>query len=288
MLNFIVNPKSGNGRGARLIKAIEKYCTAKSIEYKMHLTSKTGDGEEYARELTQADPEAKIIAVGGDGTFHEVLNGLTDPAVSTLGFIPAGRGNDFARAANLSRKVDVAMEAIVGGKTKFIDYINCENRRCLNVAGTGLDIDVLERVDGHKGKIKYLVSLIYCLKHFTPYKVKVEANGTEEEFDCIMVGICNGVAIGGGITLSPVSKIDDGMLDIIVMTMPEDGKIMRVLPKFVKGKHMDLPFTHHVKCEKAKVTSYNGKPVQLDGEIYRDITLNCEIAAGGLKIFTAE
>ena len=286
MLNFIINPKSGNGKGAGLTKAIEKYCVKNSVEYKLWLTTAKGDGEKYAHEITEEDPEAKIVAVGGDGTFHEVLNGLVCPDRSTLGFIPAGRGNDFARAAKLSRKIDEAMRTIVGGKTKFIDYINCENKRCLNVAGTGLDIDVLERVDGHKGNLKYIASLLYCIKHFTPYKIRVEINGTEEEYDCIMAGVCNGVAIGGGMTLSPISKIDDGVLDVIVMTMPEDGKIMKVLPKFVSGKHMDMPITHHFKCEKVKVTSYSGKPVQLDGEIYRDITLDCEIAAGGLKIFT--
>ena len=286
MLNFIINPQSGKGRGARLTKEIEKYCSGHGIEYKIHLTTQKGDGEKFARELTEENIGAEIVAVGGDGTFHEVLNGLSAPSECTLGFIPAGRGNDFARAAHLSRKVDEAMQVIIGGKTKYIDYINCENKRCLNVAGTGIDIDVLERVDGHKGNLKYIKSLLYCLKHFTPYKIKVEVNGTEEEFDCIVAGICNGVAFGGGMMISPISQIDDGALDVIIVTMPEDGKLLKVVPKFVSGKHLNMPITHHFKCEKVKVKSYSGKPVQLDGEIYRDITLDCEIVKGGLKIFT--
>ena len=287
MMNFIINPQSGKGRGARLTKEIEKYCESHGIEYKIHLTAAKGDGEKIAHELTEENLNAEIIAVGGDGTFHEVLNGLVAPSECTLGFIPAGRGNDFARSANLSRKVSEAMKVITNGNTKHIDYINCESRRCLNVAGTGLDIDVLERVDGHKGNLKYVKSLLYCIKHFTPYKVKVEIGDTEQEYDCIMAGICNGKAFGGGITLSPLSEIDDGLLNVIVMTMPEDGKIMKVLPKFVSGKHMDLPITHHVKCEKVKVTNYSGKPVELDGEIYRDIMLDCEIVKGGLKVYSA-
>lgn len=281
-LHFIVNPRSGNGRGKKCAKQIEKYCRRKGAPYELHFTQKRGDGERIAAALTESDDAAFIVAVGGDGTFHEVLNGIRDPKSVTLGLLPAGRGNDFARAAHLSRNVPDALNAMLSGRSRYIDYIQCDGRRCLNVAGTGLDIDVLERVAGHKGKLKYLVSLLYCLRHFTPYKVRLIANGETSDHDCIMAGVCNGIAIGGGITLSPLSKIDDGKMNVIVMRMPDDGKLMRVVPKFVKGKHMDLPITTHVTCESAEIISYDGKPIQLDGEIYRDKTLRCTLVAGGL------
>ena len=98
-----------------------------------------------------------------------------------------------------------------------------------------------------------------------------------------MAGVCNGIAIGGNIRLSPLSLIDDGKLDVIVMTMPENGRIMSVLPKFVKGKHMDLPITHHFVTDEVHIES--DRPVQLDGEIYRNLSLDCKIVKGGLKTY---
>ena len=118
-----------------------------------------------------------------------------------------------------------------------------------------------------------------------PCHAKVTCDdGTTLEVNCIMVGVCNGIAFGGNIRLSPVSEIDDGFLDVIIMQMPEDGKIMKVLPKFVKGKHMDMPITTHIRCKKVEIES--DAAVELDGEIYKDLPFNCEVVEKGLTIFT--
>lgn len=281
MLNIIANIKSGKGRGLKNVRKIVEYCLGKNIAYSLYLTNKPGHATELARSLTKNGGE--IVALGGDGTFHEVLNGISDIQNTALGFIPSGRGNDFVRAAGCSLDPIKALEDILRRETKSIDYIDVNGTRCLNVAGTGLDIDVLERVAGKTNKISYLVSLIYCLHHFKPYHVKVKVNGEEHVFDCIMAGVCNGIAIGGNIRLSPLSLIDDGKLDVIVMTMPENGRIMSVLPKFVRGKHMDLPITHHFVTDEVHIES--NRPVQLDGEIYRNLSLDCKIVKGGLKTY---
>lgn len=281
MLNIIANIKSGKGRGLKNVRKIVEYCLGKNVAYSLYLTNKPGHATELARSLTKNGGE--IVALGGDGTFHEVLNGISDIQNTALGFIPSGRGNDFVRAAGCSLDPIKALEDILRGETKSIDYIDVNGTRCLNVAGTGLDIDVLERVAGKTNKISYLISLIYCLHHFKPYHVKVKVNGEEHVFYCIMAGVCNGIAIGGNIRLSPLSLIDDGKLDVIVMTMPENGRIMSVLPKFVKGKHMDLPITHHFVTDEVHIES--NRPVQLDGEIYRNLSLDCKIVKGGLKTY---
>lgn len=99
-----------------------------------------------------------------------------------------------------------------------------------------------------------------------------------------MVGVCNGKQFGGGIKISPVSKFDDGKLDVIAMEYPKKG-LMRALWGFVGGKHMDKPYTHHMVCERVRVTSPYGYPIELDGEIYRGPVLDCEVVKGGLKTF---
>lgn len=285
MIHFIANGKSGLGQGRKALRKIEKICKSRNIDYDIAVTEYAGHATQLAQKISADDPDSIIAAVGGDGTFHETLNGIADPKRTALGFIPSGRGNDFARAANLQLNTEKALDVILNTQPVFIDYINVGDKRCLNVAGTGLDIDVLERVAGRNGKITYLLSLIHCLNHFEPYALSVTHDGKTTTYEGVMAGVCNGVAIGGGLMLSPLSDIRDGKLNVVIMSIPKDGKLMNVLPKFMKGKHLDLPITTHFLCDEVCVTSLSGKPIQLDGEIYPNRVLDCKIAAAGLKTF---
>lgn len=266
------------------VRKVAEYCIAKNIPYSLHITNKPGHATELAASLTQNGGE--IVALGGDGTFHEVLNGIVDMEHTTLGFIPSGRGNDFVRTAGCSLDPIRALEDVLRGETRNIDYIDVNGKRCLNVCGTGLDVKVLELVAGKTNKISYLISLVNCLRKFDPYRLTVKVNGEEHTYDCIMAGVCNGVAFGGNIRLSPASLLDDGKLDVIVMSLPADGKIMKVLPKFVKGKHMDLDITRHFVCDEVHIEG--DYPVELDGEIYRNLSLDCKVVKGCLRTYVVK
>lgn len=284
MLNIIANVKSGRGRGIRNTHKVVKYCVNHGIPFALHITNKVGHATELARDLTKNG--GTIVALGGDGTFHEVLNGIVDMENTTLGFIPSGRGNDFVRSLGCSLDPIKALEDVLRGETRQIDYIQVNDKRCLNVCGTGLDVSVLRGVEGKTNKISYIFSLIHCLRTFTSYHLTVKVNGETHVFDCIMVGVANGVAFGGNIRLAPIAKLDDGKLDVIVMQYPADGKIMKVLPKFIKGKHMNLPITHHFVCEEVSVEG--DYPVELDGEIYENLKLDCKVVKNGLRTFVVK
>lgn len=282
MYDFVVNKGSGKRRGEEYLKKITEYCDGKDIEYTVYQTNAKGHAEELTRTLCAGGSE-NVVAIGGDGTFHEVVNGLSTPEKTRIGFIPAGRGNDFARAAHLSLKPVEAFEDVLRGETKRIDYIDCAGRRCLNVAGTGMDVDVLQAVINKKNTISYYVSLVNCLLHFKPYKVKITAGGQTIEKECIMVGVGNGIAIGGGMLVSPQAKIDDGKLDLMIAEKLDRG-LLRILPKFIKGNHAELPELTHMDVEAVEVENY-GNPIQLDGEIYDDVPLHCRIVKGGLTTY---
>lgn len=282
MFHFIVNIKSGRGKALKSVRKITDYCALHSIEYSLHITRYHGHGAEIASELSLSEKGANIIAIGGDGTFHEVINGIKNFENVTVGFIPCGRGNDFARTAGFKKKPIEALKDILRGETTYIDYIQVGNKRCLNVAGTGMDVDVLLRVDGSSKKLTYLKSLLTCLAKFDPYKVKVTLNGEVNEYSCLMVGVCNGRAIGGNMKICPIAEIDDGLLDLVVVTVP-NGKIAPCIPKFLAGKHIGQYWTVHTKCESVLVEC--DKPVQLDGEIYKDLVLDCKVVKNGIKTF---
>lgn len=281
-MEIIANKGSGKGNGAKCLSAVTAYLDERGIDYTVHETTGVGHGKALAQSLSERGAQT-IIALGGDGTFHEVLNGIYFER-SRLGFIPAGRGNDFAIGTAAAPLDPVkAIAAVVNGAPRELDYIQVSDKRCLNVAGTGLDVEVLLKTAKSKNKLSYVASLFRCLLKFKPYPVEVESNGTVRKFDCIMVGVCNGSQIGGGIRLAPIAKADDGKLDVIIMEKPKHTPTVFVMPKFVKGKHMGKPYTHHIVCDSVKVTT--PAPLQLDGEIYYDLPFDAKVIKGGVKTF---
>ena len=283
-MDIIANKNSGKGNGAKCLAAATAYLDERGIPYTVHETQCTGHGKALAQELCKAGADV-IVALGGDGTFHEVLNGI-DFDKARIGLIPAGRGNDFAIGTKAAPLDPVkAIAGVVNGEPRSLDYIQVSDKRCLNVVGTGLDVEVLLKTAKSKNKLSYVASLFRCLLKFKPYPVEVVTNGETHKFDCIMVGVCNGTQIGGGIRLSPVSIADDGKLDIIVMEKPKHTPTVLVMPKFVKGKHMNKPYTHHMLCESVKVIT--PAPLQLDGEIYYDLPFDAHVVKGGVKTFAA-
>ncbi|MCL2675257.1 MAG: diacylglycerol kinase family lipid kinase [Firmicutes bacterium] len=285
MINFIVNARSGGGKGQKTLKKIMNYCYKNHVEYTVHLTNSQGHATRIAKALCDNDSHL-IAAVGGDGTFHEVLNGITDFEKTALGFIPSGRGNDFAHGVGIPLDPIKALKAIISGKEKRMDYLSMGGKRCLNVGGTGLDVNVLLKVAGSQNKLTYYRSLLHCIFHFEPFDVTVTAeDGAEKTYTCLMIGTANGSQFGGGIKLSPLSKADDGLMNVVIMSMPADGKILKVLPKFTKGKHLDLPVTTHFTAKSVKIKTDKPRPLQMDGEIYYDLIYNCKIVAGGIRTF---
>lgn len=286
MIHIIANADSGKGKGKKCLEKAESVLARSDTPYEVHLTNGVGHGKQLATELCRSgDGGDIIVALGGDGTFHEVLNGM-DFAKARMGLIPAGRGNDFA-LGTLAANTDPekAMSNILKGVPKDLDYIQISDKRCINVAGTGLDVEVLLKTAKSRNKLTYVASLFRCLLHYKPYKVTAEINGVEQEYSCIMIGVCNGTQIGGGIKLSPASKPDDGLLDVMIIEKPKHKPTLFVMPQFVKGKHMGKSYSKHIMCESVRI--HTPAPVQLDGEIYYDLDFDAHIVKGGLKTFAA-
>lgn len=286
MYNFIVNKRSGKNRGENNLNILTSYCNAKGIDYSVYETNARGHAVKLTRMLCDAGAD-NVIAIGGDGTFHEVVNGVTDFEKIRIGFIPSGRGNDFARAAALPLKPLEAFADIIAGETKRIDYISVGTRRCLNIAGTGMDVDVLKAVADKRNAFSYYTSLVRCLMKFDPYHVVIKAKTTKGEIelvkDCIMVGVCNGTDFGGGMHIAPQAKINDGKLDLMIAEKLDRGPL-GILSKFTKGRHDKLPEITHYEITEIEVDG-GGCPVELDGEIYDDIPLNCKVVPSGLVTF---
>ena len=169
MLHFICNPSSAGNRGERARQIIAPLL--RDVPHAFHLTRARGDATAIARQLTSGPEETDIVAMGGDGTLHEVLNGLCDPFRARLGLIPCGSGNDFAATAGIPTDPARALGIIRSGEAKPTDYLECAGVRGINAIGTGIDVDILRRYAAMKrlkGSAAYLASLILTVLDYKP------------------------------------------------------------------------------------------------------------------------
>ncbi len=276
MYHFIAKPLKK--KKARVFEKIEALLAQRHVEYQFHLTSRKGEARELAAEYSKGKGNV-IVVIGGDGTLNDVLHGL-DPENAALGLIPTGTGNDFAASAKIPNGLG-ALELILSSEPKPTDYIAfSDGRKSLNIAGLGIDVDILKRCEKMKhfhAKSKYFLSLIKSLFTYRGCSVKVKYDDRDAEGNMLLAAVCNGKQFGGGIPICPPATIDDGMLDLVLVDCPKRLKIPVALIKLMRGKVLSLPFTHHARCKEVEFIPKTSFTAQYDGELYEAQSFRAKI-----------
>ena len=284
--HIISNPAAGKRSSGKNLKTVEEAFDLGGVSFETHVSQGVGDATKIARKLTEQG-ETEIVALGGDGTLHEVLNGLADPTACNLGLIPSGTGNDFAEKIGLPTDAKKAASLILTGEAKDTDYLEVGGLRCMNVAGLGIDVDVLERCKRGKlrGKIKYLLSLVQSLFSFKGYRVEIVADKIRETRNVLIAAACNGAQFGGGIRICPAAEVSDGKLNaVIVDCIGGKWKIIKAFMALLKGKILEYAATKHFLCDSLKFIPEKPCTVQLDGELYTDTAFDVKLKRG-LKFY---
>lgn len=281
MYHIIFNPTAGK----KTKKGLQTVCELfkrRNVAFHVHQTGAERDAERIARRLTRAG-ERDIVALGGDGTLHEVLNGVEDPANCRLGLVPLGTGNDFAEKLGIPLNAAAATRLILDGRAKPINYLQVGDRRCMNVAGFGMDVDVLERCQKGKlkGKLKYLRCLLQAAFAYKGCAVTVESEGKTRESNALLAVACNGSQFGGGIRICPAAEVDDDKLNVVTVDcIGGFFQLVKALLTLLRGKILTYPKTEHFLCEEVKFTPKKPSAVQLDGELYTGLEMDIKIGRG--------
>lgn len=274
MYHIIVNSTRLKGKNSGDLDIVKDVFDRAGKQYEIHYTEYAGHAAKIAAQLTADEQKVRIIAMGGDGTLHEVLNGIKDPSKCKLGVIPIGSGNDFAAAIGLpENNVKYAAQIIAFRAPVFIDYIQLsQGLRSLNAVGCGMDVDVLKRTyaANHKGKSKYLIGFFKSLFLYKARSFSVEVDGGEaKHYNGLIACLGNGRQIGGGIKLFPDAKVDDGYLDLLIVDYLSVFKTFVAFAKLFFGKLEGIKEITQLRCKKAVIHPESEEiTIQAEGELY--------------------
>ena len=290
MFHFIYNPVAGKGRAAHFRAALGQRMADLKVACAFHETRRPRDATTIARRLTEADAgkTVDIVAMGGDGTLNEVLNGLADPAKVQLGIIPCGSGIDFAAAAGIPDTPEGALDVLLRGEAKYTDYLECGGVRGINAIGTGIDVEILRRFNRMKllkGSAAYLVSLILTVLTYRARPFYEEIDGQRIEHKALIACAGNGQRIGGGIAICPKATIDDGLLDVVIIDNIRRAAIPFAFVRLMQKRVLELPSAVFKRFPALRMSTDGPMPIQIDGEIYDHLPFDVRIVAHKLRVY---
>ncbi len=272
---FIVNPAAGKGQAAtRIIPQIEAYFQAHpEIPFEIYVTKAKGDGRAYAESAAKTGEPIRFYACGGDGTLYEVVNGAYKYPNVSVGILPLGSGNDFARIFGGSDKLlDIGAQVHAG--TRKFDLIDAGAHVAINQCSMGLDAEVcakqayFKKLPGVGGEFAYTMSLFYCLFRRLNSEFKIIVDDEKVVDGKMLFALCaNSRWYGGGYKGAPKAVPDDGKLDFILVRKTVGRlKLAGLVGKYKRGEHLSWDFTEFVRGKKLQILSKNPAAVNVDGE----------------------
>jgi lipid kinase YegS len=232
------------------------------------VTWEAGDASAFAREAAHRGMDA-VIAVGGDGTVNETLNGLAGTQ-TPLGIIPVGTANDFARQAGLPMDADHAMDVILHRKPVRVDTISLNGRRFLNmsVGGVGAEATAETPAEAKEqlGALAYALTGMRKLADLEPARARFSGPGLSLDVEFLVFAVGNGRASGGGTALTPRARLDDGLLDVCIVESRNRAEFARLALRMKRGEHLDSDGVHYAQLPSLTVEASAPLAVNVDGE----------------------
>lgn len=290
---IIINPTAGRDEAGRSVTKIRQALGADGADWNWLFTKGRGDAEKFAREAV-ARGDDLVVAVGGDGTLHEVTNGVLG-SETVVGLIPFGTGNDVARALGLHGDLERACRAITNGTTIAVDVGTVEGegtggqRHFLVLAGTGFDAHTAKRVNEGirwiSGAGAYVAGAILTLRTFQPFDVEVTIDtGETIRTKSMFVSVANTPNTGGGMMIAPGADVTDGLLDICLVSKVSKPTLLYELSRVFKGDHVKNPAVRMLKTSTVRIVADPPQPLLIDGEVLGTTPLTIGILPGALKM----
>jgi YegS/Rv2252/BmrU family lipid kinase len=289
---IVLNPAAGGGRTVKALPVINNTLMALGRPFNIHVTTSGDDAREAAGRFASGG-SSRIIAVGGDGTINDVVNGLLDSeARPAFGVLAIGSGSDFARTIQTPKDVAAAVTRCCTYEPRPIDvgwirFDDGRSRAFLNVAGLGFDAIVAAQAQHTKlpgSNLPYVAAALRTLVSFTNIEVRLDVDGERIETKAVFVQVANGKFMGGGFQIAPMAELSDGVLDLALVGDIGKLDLLRNLPRVYGGSHVTHPKFTHLRAKQVRVETARPALVQGDGEIFGESPVTFVVEPAALRL----
>ena len=297
---IILNPKAASGRTARLRDRLQSWLTQIQVKSVLVETRARGHAQDLAQEAASKGFE-RVIAVGGDGTLQEIVNGLMAiPATNrpSVGLVPAGRGNDAARSYHLPKQLFEALRCALGPHTRPVDLVLASRgdgvSRYLSAAGgVGFDAQVAYTMDTQRrfwmrGELGYTLATLNELRHFKNCDLHITVTTPEGTHTVdgrfLFTAFANGPFYGGGMQICPDAQFDDGLIDACMVGDLSRLQAIKELPGIYRAAHVRHPKVRLVKATSLRIEGDTWVKAHLDGEPFGTLPLEVAVSPRVLQV----
>jgi diacylglycerol kinase (ATP) len=284
MWALVINPVAGQGRGASVGTHVAGYLNSRGIKYEIIIGRNGIDQADSLQRFLDRNPDCSgVMAVGGDGLLHLVLQKIT-PAQVPLAMIPAGTGNDFVRTLGWSiDDVDAILQAVLSTKPSSVDLGLVDGEWFAAILSTGFDSIVNEKANAMswpKGPMKYNAAIAIVLPRFKPHHYEIVLDDRTISTQAMLIAVSNGRSYGGGMLVCPQADVSDGYFDVMVLHPVSKLEFIKVFPRVFKGTHITHPAVEIVRSRSVKITA--DAVAYADGERIGRLPVSAQCIPGAL------
>jgi YegS/Rv2252/BmrU family lipid kinase len=281
---LIVNPHAGGGRSLRLLPGVEAALRGQGRPFRVEPTTSM----QHARQLARAacDSGEIVAAMGGDGITGAVAGELRDGA-GLLAVVPGGRGNDFARKLGIPFDPVEAVALLESGEERRIDLADAEGTTYLGIMSAGFDSDVSRIALETRLKLGTFVYTYGVLRAIGPWHEanwELTVDGETTRFPGHSIAVANSGVFGGGMYLSPNSKLDDGLLEVITIGSKSKLRLLSNLPRVFNGTHLKDPAISVLQGREITFSADRPFTAYADGDPIADLPATVRVLPGSLRV----
>lgn len=298
---FIANPQAGGGRARRILAQVGQWLGENRLQGTLLETRERGHAEQLAAGAAALGHD-RVVAIGGDGTFQEIVNGLlaTQAGLPTpaAGVVPAGRGNDVARALGLPDDPMACLSVALGEELQQFDVAVAQAadgraRRFAAVGGAGFDAQVAHTMESQRrfwmrGEAGYVLATVNELRRYRnhAFRVTLRDDGGERVLDgrFLFIAFANGPYYGGGMRICPEARTDDGLLDVCMVGDLSRWAALKELPGIHRALHVRHPAVRIERVRSLRIEGESGARVHLDGESFGTLPVEIGVLPGALRV----
>jgi YegS/Rv2252/BmrU family lipid kinase len=288
----IVNPNAGKKKGQQTADILTAALRKRNLQYELFVSHRPGQTIDHAISLDTSRYEG-ILAVGGDGTLFEVINGLmrgNGELTLPIGLIPVGTGNSFIKDLNITT-LEEAFQAVFSGRTKSVDvgeFTYGENSWFFaNLLGIGFVSNVAYRARKYKllGAMSYIFGVLEEVAVLKASNIELTIDGRKYKREAVFVEVCNSRYTGGNMKMAPDALIDDGFLDVVLMNKSSRMELIRLFPSIFKGRHINDDKLEVFRGREVSIRSNSPLPLTPDGETFGETPIDIRIHPGKLTMY---